>query len=272
MGQSLKAREEKIRLLLVEQEEKFRLADELAIAQSIQDNFLFKAPLPRDSGLEVATHYTPAAECAGDWYGYFYNDATDESVFAIADVSGHGAGSAMFTAIIAATFEEMRAENKNSTFPLDEFAHRLNRLFLKLGRSNWHCTLLIARYDKSTRSMEVLNAGHPFPLIVQPGEKGVKPEPLDLRSDLLGISLDFKPASSRIEFPKATSLFMYTDGLIEGRPDRKPYGQRRLNKACYLQSHQTIGLLVENVYHDWQAHLEGQPALDDVCLMAVRAL
>ena len=270
MGKSLVAREEKINALLIEQREKVRLAGELAIAQSIQDNFLLKTQLPPDSGVDVAAQYSPASEVAGDWYGYYYDDATDEAVFAIADVSGHGAGSAMFTAIIAATFEEVRVRAKGS-FPMDDFARRLNRLILKLGRGKWHCTLCVAKFRLGTHQMEILNCGHPFPVMIFPAELKKKSELIVLRSDLLGISLDLHPASTTLDFPKGSSLLMYTDGLIEGRPDRKVYSQRRLIKVCQGAGPQPVGQMVGQIYEDWARHLEGQTPLDDLCLLAVRA-
>ena len=272
MAKNLTSRDERINMLLVEQQEKFRLSNELSIAQSIQDNFLFKAPLPEESGLEVAAQYTPAAEVAGDWYGYFHNEATGETVFAIADVSGHGAGSAMFTAIIAATFEETRARSVAlDTFPMEDFARRLNRLIMKLGHGSHHATMLMAKYKRGEDKVEFLNAGHPFPLIVPPKSAGVNPEPVLMRSDLLGMSLDFLPVVKEVDFPPGYAILMFTDGLIEGAPDHRLYRDKRLAKIAFNGSDKSVKHMIDCVYADWQDYLRGEQATDDVCLLGIRS-
>ncbi len=274
MAKNLVVRDKKIQSLLVEQEEKFRLADELAIAHSIQNNFLIHTPLPKDSGVEVAAQYTPATEVAGDWYGYYYEPQSGQSVFAVADVSGHGAGSAMFTAIIAATFEELRTvcTEAGALFPMEEFAMRLNRLIKKLGHGEMHATLLLAAYQKGSHEIQVLNAGHPFPMLLQSKENGGENEPLMLRSDPLGLDDGFHPAMAQVAFPRGTALFMFTDGLTEGHPAHKLYSERRLAKAATISASTNINQMVIRVYEDWKKHLQGQPPVDDVCLMALRAV
>ena len=209
---------------------------------------------------------------AGDWYGYFYNEANAETVFSIADVSGHGAGSAMFTAIIAATFEEARARSAAlGTFSLEDFVRRLNRLIMKLGNGGVHTTLLMAKYKRGSGKIEFLNAGHTFPIVVPPRESGKSPESVPLRSDLLGMSLDFVPAVKVVPFPIGTSVLMYTDGLIEGSPDHRLYRQKRLYQTAQVESHRTIKEMCDRIYEGWVEHLRGQRALDDVCILAVRA-
>jgi serine phosphatase RsbU (regulator of sigma subunit) len=271
MAKNLLSRDEKINGLLVEQQEKFRLANELSIAHSIQENFLLKAVLPEDAGLEIAAEYVPATEVAGDWYGYFFNDATGEAVIAIADVSGHGAGSAMFTAIIAATFEETRARSAGlDAFPMEDFMRRLNRLFMKLGKGTIHATMLMARYRRDKNEVEFLNAGHPFPILYPPPGTGAA-EPVNLRSDLLGLSLDFFPVAKTVSLPPGASILMYTDGLIEGSPDKRLFSEKRLIRIGRDNPPSSPSALVERVREEWTEHLKGQTAADDLCLLALKA-
>ena len=91
-----------------EQIEKVRLAGELEIARGIQENLLPVEELPKENGLRVQALYRPAGECAGDWYGYFYDKPSQITMVFIVDISGHGAGSSIFTAIAAAIFEDFR--------------------------------------------------------------------------------------------------------------------------------------------------------------------
>ncbi len=273
MAKNLVTRDKKIQGLLVVQEEKLRLNEELALAKSIQDNFLLDQILPAAAGIEVAAQYTPCTECAGDWYGYFYDPITDQSVCAVADVSGHGAGSAMFTAIIASTFEEMKiaCSLRREPFSLTDLADRLNRLFLRLGKGKMHATLVAARFHRPTSTLSVVNCGHPPPILLPPAEDGRKGVPLAGSSDALGFKEGSIPYISEVEFTPGMSLFMYTDGLIEGRPDKKLYTERRINKAVKIQPGQNINQMVIRVYEDWRKFLDGLPPTDDVCLLAMRA-
>lgn len=273
MARNLHSRDERINGLLIEQQEKFRLANELSIAHSIQDNFLLKSAMPPDAGLDIAAEYVPATEVAGDWYGYFFNDATGEAVIAIADVSGHGAGSAMFTAIIAATFEETRARSVGlDAFPMEDFMRRLNRLFMKLGKGTIHATMLMACYRREKSEVEFLNAGHPFPILYPPAGADQPAEPVFMRSDLLGLSLDFFPVSKTIPLPPGASVLMYTDGLIEGSPDRRLFSEKRLIRIGKDNPPSTPNALIERVRGEWTEHLKGQTALDDLCLLALKAV
>jgi serine phosphatase RsbU (regulator of sigma subunit) len=147
---------------------------------------------------------------------------------------------------------------------------RLNRLILKLGHGQMHATVIMIRYQAGSDTLSVLNAGHPAPLLVYPAEAGKKPKPIIARSDLLGLNSDFTCAMEEVPFEQGTSVLLYTDGLTEGRPDHKLYSDRRLAKACIIPGHLTINQLVLKVQEDWTKYLEGMPASDDLCLMAVR--
>ncbi len=271
MAENLRAREDDVRVLMEEQKKTIRLEGELAVTKGIQENFLPQEELPALSGLDVAVRYDPAEECGGDWYGYFYDPQSGETVCAIADVSGHGAGAAMFTAIIAATFEEVRQESSGH-FSLEELARRLNGLINKLGRGRWHATMFAMRYVRGGSQIEVLNAGHPAPLMIQPQETGLPAEFISMPADMIGLSPELKPSVQKIPFSKGMSLLMFTDGLIEGHPEGKPYRQKRLFNSSKVYANQTARYLVDSVHEDWKTFLESRPPLDDVCLFAVRYL
>lgn len=117
MIDGLVTRDRSIQDLMKEQVEKHRIEGELRLAQSIQSNLLPLQNLPESSGIDLKAAYIPATECAGDWYGYHYNPETDESIVAIADVSGHGFGSALFTAIIAGLFTRFKKDGSKGYHP-----------------------------------------------------------------------------------------------------------------------------------------------------------
>jgi serine phosphatase RsbU (regulator of sigma subunit) len=269
MAENLRAREDDVRVLMEEQKKTIRLEGELAVTKGIQENFLPQEELPPSSGLDVAVRYSPAEECGGDWYGYFFDPKSGETVCAIADVSGHGAGAAMFTAIIAAVFEEVRQQSAGH-FSLQELAFRLNGIINKLGRGRWHATMFALRYVRGESELEVLNAGHPAPLMIQPQETGLPAEFISMPADMIGLAPELKPSVQKVPFTKGMSLLMFTDGLIEGHPDGKPYRQKRLLSSSKVYANQAARYLVDSVHEDWKNFLDSRSPLDDVCLFAVR--
>ena len=100
----LDTRDKEIFALMDEKAERIRLQHEINLAGQIQTNFLPTQRLKSNPRMKVAVSYTPASEACGDWYNYYYDEESGEGVCILADVSGHGAGSAMFTAIIAGFF------------------------------------------------------------------------------------------------------------------------------------------------------------------------
>jgi serine phosphatase RsbU (regulator of sigma subunit)/HAMP domain-containing protein len=271
MASGLVERDRKVAGLMHEQTERARLAGELAIARRIQENLLPERSLPLESGLQVASEYIPAAECAGDWYHYAFDEKKRESIVIIADVSGHGAGSSMFTAIIAGLFDEFRCRD-GLPFDMAAFAASVNDVMYRLGRQQWHATMMIARYTVGEEALDILVAGHPAP-ILRKGEQGETGnlKPALPGSSVAGISLEFEPTLRRIPFPKGTSLLMFTDGLTEAMDaNSKMFLRRRVRDVVLSGSgdpRETLSQLLGN----WRGFLGGEAPRDDVCVIAMRA-
>jgi serine phosphatase RsbU (regulator of sigma subunit) len=271
MATGLVERDRRVAFLMESETEKARLAGELAIAQRIQENLLPAKGLPEEAGLKLATEYIPAAECAGDWYHFAYDPAKRETVVVLADVSGHGAGSSIFTAIIAGLFDEFRSRD-DSAFDMRMFAKRTNDVIFRLGRRQWHVTMVIARYVAGQDELELLLAGHPHPLLKLglSGETGMVMPPLG-SSTILGNSLDFSAAYRKVPFKRGTTLLMYTDGLSEAvNVAGKAFGRRRV-RDCFLAKSGDPRETLNGVVDDWRRYLDKSSPGDDVCAVVMRA-
>jgi serine phosphatase RsbU (regulator of sigma subunit)/HAMP domain-containing protein len=272
MAIGLVERDRKVAGLMHEQAERARLAGELAIARRIQENLLPARPLPLESGLLVASEYISAAECAGDWYHYTFDEKKREAIVIIADVSGHGAGSSMFTAIIAGLFDEFRSRD-DLPFDMATFATRVNDVMYRLGRQQWHATMMIARHTVGEGALDILLAGHPRPIVrVAQGSETAASKAIFPGSTVVGMSLEFEPTLQRIPFPKGTSLLMYTDGLTEAvNRTGKPFARRRVHDVALSGSGDPSETL-SRLLGSWRAFLGGVAPQDDVCVIAMRAL
>lgn len=267
MNQSLSERDAEILELMEEQKEKVRIEGELKVAQGIQANLLPHNELPKECGLDVAAAYLPASECAGDYYNYFYNERANETVFLVADVSGHGAGSSMFTAMIAAIFENCK-RSSDKYFPVDEFFSRVNHAVYELGQQKWHATAQLLSFRPQTGKILIYNAGHVAPLIISPAKKLGFP---NMRSNVLGLDQLISVYYKEIDYADVDQVLLYTDGLIECRNRfGKTLKKRSLMKSgAFLAS--SARQVIVAVEDQWRGHLDGVPADDDVCLISVRA-
>jgi phosphoserine phosphatase RsbU/P len=83
-----------------------------------------------------------------------------------------------------------------------------------LGSSVFYFTMVAARLNYDSRSLEFAGAGHPPAMIVQPGET---PRLLESRSAVLGLLDDAVDNEAAIEVPvrPGDRVVIYTDGFTE---------------------------------------------------------
>ena len=248
-----------------EQIEKVRLAGELEIARGIQENLLPVEELPKENGLRVQALYRPAGECAGDWYGYFYDKPSQITMVFIVDISGHGAGSSIFTAIAAAIFEDFRVSFTVESDPLDLFrslSHQLQRY----GRGSWHATCQAIVYQRTKSKLKIYNAGHPSPMI-GPDKDGNYNTVKKMTSDLVGIIDDPKFAVSEIDFLPGQLLVQYSDGLSEMRsPAQKVLGTKKMLQCLHKVNKPEKA--VKNLVKTADKFAKKFPQQDDICVIA----
>ncbi|MCB9228099.1 MAG: serine/threonine-protein phosphatase [Deltaproteobacteria bacterium] len=269
MCRSLDLKDQAIKKYIAEIEDKVRMERELEIARQVQNNLLIKMDIPDISGLDLATHYTPASEVAGDWYGSFYDEKEGCSIIAIADVSGHGAGSSMFTAIIASAFDKFfESEDKYARLP--DMLRDLNSRIYRLGKSDLHATMIVV-YAKD-HHITWYNAGHNFPLLLSSEPSGVRSLPLP--SVPLGIEKDFKVCSRSFPLEAGQSLFLYTDGLIENKNRKgKMFGKTRMLRFFKsIQSDDTAQSVLMKLRKTQEAFSGSVPPDDDTCLLFLKRI
>jgi len=266
----LATRDTEIERLSAQKIEQARLAAELKIAQGVQSSLLPQSRLPLESGVDIAAVYIPATECAGDWYFQHYNKAAHETIVAVVDVSGHGAGASIFTALIAGVFDRFAAE-EIGRWDIDKLLQNINSLLHRIGRREWHATLCIAVIREGEVTLH--GAGHVPPYVV-PAVKSdaALPQRLPLPSMALGLSEELSIRSKSIPFPKGTSLVFYTDGLTEAKgEDGRVVSIRTLAKTLRDSSGESSRTDLDAFIRAWRTEVGATPLEDDVCVVYVRA-
>lgn len=179
---------------------------ELDLASYIQVRLFPKKP-PQDCGIQFSIYSRPYLKVTGDYYDIIPVDKNRVAVV-IADISGHGLSAAMILSATSAIINGMLKEKKG----IDKVVAELNH-FLTIRYTGFELiTLFIGLYNKRTRSMEYINAGHIAPLVVS---KDKKLYHLEGRSKILGVDPMAQYYSSRYSFSAGDQMILYTDGLTD---------------------------------------------------------
>jgi GAF domain-containing protein/anti-sigma regulatory factor (Ser/Thr protein kinase) len=201
-----------------------QLYEQRHLAESLQRRLLPEG-VAAVSGLDVATRYLPASghTLGGDWYDAFALGG-GRMVVAVGDVVGHGVGAAAVMAQLRTALRAYAADGHDPAAVVE----RVNRMMMGLGPTAM-TTLAFAVIDPEAEELELVNAGHPPPLVV--GDGGA--EFLPLQGNItLGAQEHARYRSAVHPFPTGCSLVLYTDGLVEQRGHSIEEGLERLRRAA----------------------------------------
>lgn len=223
--------------------------------------------------LQFAHFYQPASTVGGDFFDLIELDENRAGIL-IADVMGHGARSALITAIL-------RALVRNQSRPTDDpgaFLSDLNRHLLEvISRSGQTLfvtaffLILDTRHSKASWAV----AGHPAPLRVRRGS-GKLPEPLwdePQHQPALGLVSDAVFHSKESPLKAGDVFLLFTDGAIEAEnPAGDYFGVGRLAASFDEALDGPMAAMPAKIVCDVTAFQRRRTYDDDVCLVAVEAM
>lgn len=185
---------------------------EKRIADTIQDAIL-QRELPTLPSMRFSATYTPATEATkvgGDWYDAFELDA-GRILFTIGDIAGHGIDAAVAmnrvrNSVLSAALYERDAAS---------ILARVNREIVRGGIGPM-VTAVVGIADSNTCEFEYAAAGHPPPVLLEPGRA---PRLLEFGSLPLGVDASAEYRTHRVQSEPGAMLVLYTDGAIEHSRD-----------------------------------------------------
>lgn len=264
MSTALVARDKAIERLLVDKEKSIKLESSLEIAKNLQESFLPRKSHFNVDSIELASLYKPAEQVGGDWYQYHYFEDSKIFIVAIADVSGHGPGASMLTAVISTVFDENI--EKGHDFNTQLFLSSVNSRILNFGRSKWMSTFQILKYDLSQKSLEVYNAGHTPPIFLR--EKTNKPMSILLPSVPLGVEKNDTFKSQKIKIEGKTQILLYTDCLVETEnTKRKRFQKKKILNLILTSADASCKEGLASLYDEWSTFHRESEIKDDLCLI-----
>ncbi len=207
--------------------EKERIGTELALATRIQADMLPNTypAFPDRPEFDIYASMDPAKEVGGDFYDFFLVDS-DHLCMVMADVSGKGVPAALFmmaSRIILASYA------KQGMSPA-EIMRSTNETICQNNREEMFVTVWLGILEISTGKIRAANAGHEYPVLMQPGGK------CELYKDKHGFVLGgmdgVKYKEYEFTLQPGARLFLYTDGVPEAtNAENELFGTDRMLDA-----------------------------------------
>jgi sigma-B regulation protein RsbU (phosphoserine phosphatase) len=234
---------------------------ELEVAAAIQRRMLPRS-MATPPALEVSWKYLPFHGVGGDFFDYF---AVDEHrhVFVVADVSGKGIPAALIVGALGAFLRCLRHYYRGPA----QLAAELNGLLYEAIPANAFASMIIVEYDLKNRRLTYCNGGHCTGFLA-------------FRSYVhrlanTGILLGLFPAATFCEqwldLDDACTLWLYTDGLVEGRrmldqaDQWEEWGEERLEQ--WVGS--SFGQELEALHQAWMDFTRDHHQMDDTTVLRV---
>ncbi|WP_065964017.1 SpoIIE family protein phosphatase [Streptomyces sparsogenes] len=210
---------------------------------------------PEAAGLDIACRYLPgnaATEVGGDWFDVIELPG-HRTALVVGDVMGRGLRAAVAMGELRTavrTLALLDLEPAEVLSALDEIASGLgapggshgggragSRALARGGKAAdgssdlsevYLATCVYAVYDPVTRRCTFANAGHPPPVLVEPGEPALLMEvPPGMPLGVGGEPFE----EIEVELPDGALLALYTDGLVESRDHTLDEGLQALRAA-----------------------------------------
>ncbi len=279
-----------IEKLILEQKEKQRLENELAIAQEVQEQ-LYPRQVSELESLEVHGFCRPARTVSGDYYD-FLSASSHKLILAVGDISGKGISAALLMATIHSAVRAYSMENMPqlrepvavgavagtgrilAAWPEGvevspaALLGLLNHQLYESTPPEKYATLFLGIYDGRSHRLTYSNGGHLPPILIATDGSIRR---LETGGTVVGLFDNMHYDEDSVEMHPGEIFLAYSDGVTEPENDFGEFGEQRL--IDLVRDHrdqplpeisQIVTLAVEN----WIGDNE-QP--DDVTLVLARA-
>jgi sigma-B regulation protein RsbU (phosphoserine phosphatase) len=263
--------------LLVQQREKERLLNELAIAQEVQSTLFPQSPA-RMGALEVHGTCLPARTVGGDYFDFIFGfgpglgaegKSAGHVTLALGDISGKGISAALLMSALHSADRAFSAAVGEEGTPVSPalLLKLLNAHLFRSTQSARYATLFLATYDPATRRLTYSNGGHLPPLVIS-NDGSV--QRLEVGGAVVGLldGLEYEEATVQLE--PGDLLVAYTDGLTEPEKNGEDFGEQRLMEFVRARRHEPLTQLATETLNVVKAWIGEQEQPDDMTVVLAR--
>jgi sigma-B regulation protein RsbU (phosphoserine phosphatase) len=182
------------------------LEKEQQLASKVQANILpFNMEL---KGFQTGIYYQPANKIGGDFFDSLETNKCTH--FLIGDISGHSTSSALVMAVCNGM---LRSLGQTMESPLEIVTAANSMLSQILMDSGMFLTLAYMTLDRESNVLSVVSAGH-NPVYLY---NGADVKMIESTGPVLGWDPDDVWETQQFQFNPGSTLFLYTDGLVEAK-------------------------------------------------------
>ncbi|HUQ38950.1 MAG TPA: SpoIIE family protein phosphatase [Acidimicrobiales bacterium] len=235
-------------------------ARQRTVAETLQHSLL-PDRLPEIPGFEAAARYIAGAdiEVGGDWYDVLQLPG-GRIALTMGDVVGRGERAAALMGQLRTAVRAYALDGKSPS----EVVGAVNHLLLDAGQE-YMATMIYAVLDAEAGELQVVNAGHPPPLLVS--DSG--PSFIESAGGMpVGAMASARYRGTIVPVTGGATIVLYTDGLVEERAAPLAEGLERLRTAVADMSSAVD--LEEMCSRVLAAARADHHAADDVALLAFR--
>jgi serine phosphatase RsbU (regulator of sigma subunit) len=211
--------------------------------------------------------YKPAASVGGDFFDVVKLDDQRAGVF-IADVMGHGARSALVTAILRTLLQNLAAESAEPA----RFLATLNRHFHAIIRNSGETIFVSAFYmvvDTGSGTVCFASAGHPSPFVAEKHSGNVRPLIENLHGNpALGIFAEGTYQQWTQPLQGGELYVLFTDGVHEAYNEPgEEFGLERVQETIRRQLSRSDADVPAAIVSEVQHFIAPASPADDICIV-----
>jgi serine phosphatase RsbU (regulator of sigma subunit) len=229
-------------------------------AAAIQRSLL-PDPLPVLPGFDLAARSVPAESVGGDAYDAL--ELGDNTLaFAVADASGHGLPAALEARDVVVGLRMGAARHMK----IGATVEKLNGILCRSTLSSRFVSLVYGELEMDGR-FQFVNAGHPHPVLVNPGSTTVFAE----TGMVLGVETGVRHRLQHGEIAPGGALVIVTDGILEcSSPAGEEFGAERVASLARALEGRPAAWIVGALFEALENHSREGSLADDATVLVIR--
>jgi sigma-B regulation protein RsbU (phosphoserine phosphatase) len=226
---------------------------------------LMPRTLPSIEGVSAAAETVPARGVGGDFYDAFVIDP-GRAAFVLADASGKG----MPAGLVASSLQALvRSGARHAPPGAGALMAQLNRDVFAMTDGARYATLIYAELDVETRTLLVVNAGHPAPVLVASDGRAV--DAVGSTGPALGMLPEASYAARTLTLGAGSTFVAVSDGVTEAfNPAGEEFGEARLAATLREARAEPPGEVCRRIVDAVRLHRSTAPVQDDLTVLVIR--
>jgi sigma-B regulation protein RsbU (phosphoserine phosphatase) len=254
---------------LAGEEHAIRVEQELQDAQVVQQTLMPDVRRIARGTLQLCGVYRSASKLSGDWWHYYPLDE-HRTLLVLADVVGHGIGSAVVGAMAYGCAAQMH-QDLQSTLKPELLLQRLNQAIWSTTRGKFTMSCFAAIIDIKEGLLTFASGAQAFPLLFRARDQQKPFIPLVAPGSPLGSSEGAKFAANTQAFEPGDLLICYTDGLIEAaNATGDQFGDKRVRQTVQRSYSRNVEEICEMLLGEVSRFVGSAELEDDQTLVVAR--